>query len=250
MLKNIIRRVLGNYYWVKMSPNLKYRGAWKAGQIHGYGHLYYANGTKYSGWFANGNKHGNGQYTSSTGYEYTGGWLSGKQFGQAKIKYKNGDQYNGAISNSLRHGHGEFYHLSTKRYFTGNWVNGRLDGAAEIKDPNWVFIGSVNQITGRGNGNLHYKDGTKYCGELLNFKRHGNGTLHLHNRHSITGKWVNNVNVEDAEIVDENGFHWQGGLLKMKPDSYMRITRPDGIFYDSYWKHGTLVQSLSVTKPH
>ena len=101
--------------------------------------------------------------------------------------------------------------------------------------------------SGNGTGTFIYKDGSKYCGQIVNLKRHGEGTLEFRSGEIISGIWSRNINVSSASITDENGFHWIGELQNMQPIGRMKTKRPDGIEYESFWENGAMLQSLSVS---
>jgi len=245
---NFLRFLFGRYFWIQCGSELSYKGQWKSGRFNGYGHLKYKNGSEYVGHFVDGVKHGNGWYSSSSGYEYEGDWHKGKQSGKAKIQYKNGDVYTGEVKDSLRDGFGELYQVSAARNFKGTWIKNHIEKDAEIKDQNWLFKGSVDLKSNVGYGEIEYKDGSIYIGEIRAFKRQGKGILKMANGHSINGIWNNNINVESAIIFDEYGFRWDGNLENMQPVGRMKTTRPDGIIYDSVWRDGAMLQSLSIQK--
>ena len=246
-MKNIYRFLLGRFFWIQYSKQLKYKGTWKNGLFHGKGTLKYSNGSTYTGEFFEGSKNGNGHYISSEGYEYVGDWLSGKQTGKAQVNYKNGDLYTGNVKNGLRHGQGELFQVSSSRNYKGQWNADTLHGEMEITDPNWTFHGSIQVSTGTGSGTFNYKDGSKYSGDIVAFKREGEGTLTFKSGEIISGLWTSNVNVKSASIIDEQGFQWMGDLYNMQPSGRMKTQRPDGLVYDSIWENGAMLQSLSVS---
>lgn len=246
-MKNIYRFLFGRFFWIQYSKQLKYRGTWRKGLFHGGGELSYANGSSYIGEFFDGSKNGHGHYISSEGYEYIGDWVGGKQTGKAQVSYKNGDLYTGKVKDGLRHGHGELFQVSSSRNYKGQWIKNTLQGEMEIIDPNWTFHGSMQVGIGTGSGTFNYKDGTKYSGQVVNFKREGEGTLEFKSGEIISGIWSGNINVSSASITDENGFHWIGELQNMQPIGRMKTKRPDGIEYESFWENGAMLQSLSVS---
>ena len=246
-MKNIYRFLFGRFFWVQYSKQLQYKGTWKKGLFHGKGTLRYTNGSTYVGGFVGGAKNGYGHYISPEGYEYAGAWIGGKQTGKAQVHYKNGDLYTGKIKDGLRHGLGELFQVSSNRNYKGKWTQDTLQGEVEITDPNWIFHGSMNVRTGTGAGTFNYKDGTKYSGQVVNFKREGEGTLKFKSGEIISGVWTGNVNVKSASIIDEHGFQWMGELHNMQPSGRMKTKRPDGIIYDSVWENGAMLQSLSVS---
>ena len=245
-LKNIIRKVFGRFYWVQFSKQLKYRGAWKNNLFNGKGTLIYSNGSTYTGHFFEGAKNGHGHYISSEGFEYIGDWIGGKQTGHAQISYKNGDLYTGRVKDGLRHGRGEFFQVVTNRNCKGLWSKDVLKENIEITDPHWTFKGSFEIAAGTGKGILQYKDGSKYSGHIIDFRRDGKGTLEFKSGEAISGIWSDNVNVQSATITDDHGFQWMGDLHNMQPNGFMKIRRPDGILYDSVWDNGAMLQSLCI----
>ena len=245
-MKNIYRFLFGRFFWVQYSKQLKYKGTWSKGRFHGKGTLKYANGSTYTGEFFEGSKNGHGHYMSSEGYEYIGDWVGGKQTGKAQVSYKNGDLYTGKIKDGLRHGHGELFQVSSSRNYKGQWIKDTLQGEMEIIDPNWTFNGSMHVGTGTGSGTFNYKDGSKYSGQVVALKREGEGTLQFKTGEIISGIWIGNVNVKSASIIDEHGFHWIGELQDMQPIGRMKTKRRDGIEYESFWRNGAMLQSLSV----
>lgn len=246
-MKNIYRFLFGRFFWIQYGKQLKYKGTWRKGFFHGTGSLKYANGSTYTGEFFEGSKNGYGHYISSEGYEYVGDWVCGKQSGNAQVNYKNGDLYTGKLKDGLRDGQGELFQVSSNRNYKGRWAKDRLQGEIEISDPKWIFIGSVEVSTGIGSGTLNYKDGSKYSGELVAFKRQGEGTLEFKSGEIISGLWTGNVNVKSASVMDAQGFKWMGDLHNMQPSGRMKTKRPDGLVYDSIWQNGAMLQSLSVS---
>ena len=249
-MKNIFRFLLGRFIWTQYSNKLKYKGGWKKGYFHGKGILKYSNGSIYSGSFFEGSKNGNGQFVSSDGYEYVGDWVGGKQTGRAQVSYKNGDLYTGRVKDGLRQGYGQLFQLSSNRNYSGYWNKGALVEEIAITDPNWTFEGLIDITNGNGSGSFTYKDGSKYFGEIANYKRHGKGTLEFKSGEIISGIWSGNVNVQSASIIDNLGFQWSGDLQNMQPDGFMTVKKPNGIIYDSVWEQGAMVQSLSVDVSH
>ena len=247
MMKNIYRFLFGRFLWIQYSKQLRYKGTWRKGLFHGKGTLKYANGSTYTGEFFEGAKDGHGHYLSSEGYEYVGDWVSGKQTGKAQVRYKNGDVYTGKVKDGLRHGHGELFQVSSSRNYKGKWKKEILVGEMEITDPSWTFHGSMQVSKGIGSGTFNYKDGSKYSGQVVAFKREGQGTLEFKSGEIISGIWSGNVHVKSASIIDEYGFHWMGNLHNMQPIGRMQTKRPDGLIYHSVWDDGAMLQSLSVS---
>lgn len=126
----------------------------EAGNPHGYGTWYYAQGDRYEGNFANGKRHGVGRYHFSNGnrYEgqfdngaisgfgtyyytngdiYEGNYKNGKRCGAGISTYSNGAKYLGNFENDVKHGKGVYCYSNGDR-FVGEWKEGkRVDGSGK-----------------------------------------------------------------------------------------------------------------------
>ena len=120
-MKNLVRRLLGRFYWVTYSSTLSYKGSWKNGLFEGQGELKYSNATNFIDTLTKGFKHGKGILVSSSGYRYEGDWVKGKKTGFASIRYKNGDGFEGEVKDGLRHGTGQLHDALSKLSFKDSW---------------------------------------------------------------------------------------------------------------------------------
>ena len=245
-MKNLYRRLFGRLYWVQYSKELSYKGEWKHGSFHGEGHLKYANGNTFTGSFKSGTKHGYGHYKTSNGFEYIGDWLNGYQTGFGAICYKNGDLYEGDVQNGLRHGEGRFFQASDCVWYKGAWIQDILYGHVEISCSEWIFEGQLPEKDIISLGKLTYPDGSKYEGQILNFKRHGKGTLTDASGEKTCGVWKDQLHVTNAIRTDAEGIIWKGSFKNSQPDGFMRIRMPNGHGYDCVWEKGDMVRVLSV----
>tara|TARA_B100001057_G_scaffold126689_1_gene125585 strand:+ start:5228 stop:5710 length:483 start_codon:yes stop_codon:yes gene_type:complete len=84
----------------------KYTGSFANGKPHGQGALDYRNGDKYEGSFSEGLSHGYGTYSWSNGDFYEGEFYQGMKHGKGRIKYSEGEEYAGQFANDLPHGNG------------------------------------------------------------------------------------------------------------------------------------------------
>ena len=245
-MRNLIRRLFGRFYTVRYSEAIIYKGSWRKGLFHGYGVLNYQNGSWYVGSFCNGLRHGFGTYTSSSGYIYEGDWLNGKQTGECHIFYKNGDSYKGAFLDGLKHGEGQLFEKVTDRIFGGNWKHGKLSGDVTVSCDAWQFKGKFPDSDGKTTGELVYKDGSNYKGQLVNFKRRGLGLYVSKLGDKIEGNWLNELNVKRAIKMDSEGIYWKGNLKNLEPEGFMNVKLPNGHEYDGLWEDGSLLRVLSV----
>lgn len=77
------------------SDGTRYTGTWQYGYRHGKGELIYPDGRKYSGQFHAGNKHGQGNMIYPDGRVYTGEFKQGKRTGFGTMTYPDGKKVSG-----------------------------------------------------------------------------------------------------------------------------------------------------------
>ncbi|MFC0185222.1 MORN repeat-containing protein [Pseudarcicella hirudinis] len=88
----------GTGYFIHKSQG-SYKGAWKNGKRHGWGILYYPNGSKkYEGQFVMGEKQGRGTYYFENGDWYVGLFSKNEIVGTGVYHYINGDIFEGPYS--------------------------------------------------------------------------------------------------------------------------------------------------------
>ena len=141
-----------------------YVGEKKDGNPHGQGTLTFSSGKKYVGEFKDGKQHGQGTYTypkkegHKVAAKYEGEWKNGKQDGQGKFLYNDGGTYEGGFKNGKRHGQGTEKHPYGRTY-VGGFKNGWWHGKG---------------VTTARDGQRWY---TFYDGEFKKGNFHGQGKL-------------------------------------------------------------------------
>jgi radial spoke head protein 1 len=104
----------------------KYEGQWEAGKSHGQGIKYFADGGKYEGQYEADKKHGQG-ILYDDGDKYEGQWEAGKKHGQGIYYFASGSKYEGQFEASKKHGQGIFYYASGNKY-EGQWEADNMHG--------------------------------------------------------------------------------------------------------------------------
>ena len=79
-----------------------------------------SDGTKYSGEWKNGLKHGSGEIKHTNGDSYQGSWVNGNLSGAGVETLACGDKYEGEFLQGLYHGYGVF--TSNNLNYSGEWV--------------------------------------------------------------------------------------------------------------------------------
>jgi hypothetical protein len=92
--------------------------------FEGLGSLVFLNGNKYVGSWKDGERNGQGTFSSPDGDKYVGEWKNGKKNGQGTYTWKDGRKYLGEYKDGKRHGQGTQTWSDGMKY-VGEWKNGR-----------------------------------------------------------------------------------------------------------------------------
>lgn len=173
------------FEWQTSELSLVQSGCISGDCIEGQGIYGYPDGSKYEGYFKNGQPHGEGVFSYLNGDIYRGSFYMGFPNGQGELTEFNG--------NSLK----------------GFWKEGEFRGNNEESAPRWgclkgdcdsgygtflfedgaVYTGTFFKGQPHGKGILQYKNGDRYDGEVAESELHGTGTLYLMNGEEKFGKW-------------------------------------------------------------
>jgi hypothetical protein len=112
----------------------KYVGEFKDGQRHGQGTLYLPLQRVISGKWDN-DAIIEGSATLSDGTRYTGGWQFGYRHGKGKLTYSDGREYVGEFHDGQKHGLGTMSYPDGRTY-TGQYQKGQRTGSGTMSYPN------------------------------------------------------------------------------------------------------------------
>lgn len=84
--------------------------------------------------------------------------------------------------------------LKENSFYEGNWLQGRMHGEGRLLKKYCVLSGTWNSGTLR-TGEITYKSGTVYSGDIINRKPHGHGTLRSPEGGAWEGKFRKGVAV-------------------------------------------------------
>lgn len=147
----------------------------------GYGTFTDEDGSKYTGNWKAGLKHGHGTYTygsqsKSPGDKYVGAWAHGLKEGQGVYTDKLG-VYQGEFKNDLRNGQGTY-----------TWKKGDK------------YVGEWREGVQEGQGTLTFENGDQYVGEFKNNRFDGHGVLTQSNGKVKDGQWSEGEFVQFGDI--------------------------------------------------
>ena len=100
------------------------QGSFNKGKVK-QGDMTYVNGSKYSGSFKNGKRHGYGKYYDSDGSCYEGGFYDDHFHGKGKFVWADGIYYEGQWRRGAMHGRGEEGTSDGLVRYSGLWDNGK-----------------------------------------------------------------------------------------------------------------------------
>ena len=232
-----------------------YKGSWINNKKNGYGEIVNEDGTKYSGYFENGNIKGEGTKINTNGDIITGNWInsdipSGDDCNYIGLK---GQQYHGEISDGKFEGYGTFIDANGTKY-EGTFIGNQRTGfGQQVYPPDENGKSSV--YTGYFFGNQRNKEGTfefsngyTYEGGFLNGVFYGNGFLTAEENEEITviasSEW-NGLSVpEDSEGAST--FDEQSLLASITLPRSGKILFSNGDMWEGYMDHGNPIAGLGI----
>ena len=135
--------------------------------VNGTGVFKYKNGSKYTGKFKNGKRHGQGSLELPDGTIFTGKSKADVFSGEGTILYSTGDKYVGEIQNNKRNGQGA-YTFANGLTSIGEWKDNKTVGSHTIADPEKVGEKAVEKITEEKNKKKINKKASKVKSKEVN----------------------------------------------------------------------------------
>jgi len=114
-----------------------YYGEWRDDMKDGNGIFYYAHDVEsyYEGNWSCDKRHGFGKMFFPDGSIYEGGWVDDQEHGRGTLYLSNGDVYDGQWEHGVKHGQGNFHLRSRGHVLVGTWFQG-TSKCGEIKSVN------------------------------------------------------------------------------------------------------------------
>ena len=135
-------------------------------------------------------------YTYKTGSRYTGEWLGGFRHGYGTMEWEDGAAYQGQWQQGKAHGYGRFIHVNGDQYI-GEWRDDKFNGWGvyhkkdEKSEGPVVLEGSFKGYKLQGFGRLKIvKEDTLYEGNFHKGAKEGWGVLYWPDDSKIEGFWA------------------------------------------------------------
>ncbi len=200
----------------------KYAGQFKKGKIHGQGVLYFSNGNRYIGQWANQYRQGKGKLAYHSGEEYIGHFHKSKFNGHGTMTFPDGSKYVGDWADDIQHGEGVYIYSNGDRY-AGEFKRGKLNGR----------------------GTMLYANGTQYIGSWKNNYKDGQGTFVKANGQQVNGFWLAGKFMDDEQGASEN----QGIVMEDELRNCNALHCRDGLGMYSYADGSKWVGEFRDGKP-
>jgi len=216
--------------------------------INGTGVYMYKDGSKYSGEFKNGKRHGFGNLKLSGGTEFIGQSKQDVFYGNGTIMYPSGDKYVGEIKNNKRNGKGT-YTFKNGLTSSGEWKDNKAVGKHTTSDTEGVAEKAIEKIIDEKASNNEskiitetYENGDKYVGTLKDGKKHGKGIYTLANGMQYTGDFKDNEWHGKGTLVYPKGEKYVGDFKMGVISGKGYLSRPSGNYHEGEYlnnqKHG------------
>eukprot|EP01051_Picozoa_sp_SAG22_P000536 SAG22_NODE_15_length_32914_cov_20.713546_10_plen_1879_part_00 len=190
----------------KYANGAVYTGLWQEGLRHGEGEILHSNYSEaflardiYRGGWKKDKMSGMGTYIEANGNRYDGIWANGQRQGRGTARYvEEGERYVGIWMRNLRHGRGRHYYGDGTVY-DGQWRNGCRDGngkctyTASSDNTAGVYTGQWRKDKKQGRGKFVFDNGDEYEGQWKNDLRQGQGICRYHSGEVYDGEWREDV---------------------------------------------------------
>lgn len=194
------------------------QGCTRGNCVNGFGSYKYHDGSRYTGEFKQGKKHGKGIYYYTSQNKYMGEWLNDLKEGEGKLSFFNGDVYTGNFKADKIEGQGNMDFKSGDR-FTGNWRGGKPNGIGT-----YYFVsgeryeGHLKDARLEGEGSLYYKSGSFYKGNWKASLKDGYGEYRDVSGKTIVAQWKNDklIRIYDDSTLEELKISSKPELAKPK----------------------------------
>jgi len=207
---------LYNPIWLNKEKKVAYMGFWNLSlKPNGYGILIKSDGSRYEGYFTNGQLNGRGRYFTAKGEFFEGNFKSGTASGLGIFIHPDGNVYR------------------------GDWHNDKTDGEGEeVFADNSTFQGSFKKGKKNGKGSYQWIDGSTYIGNFKDDLINGQGSYKWADHSSYEGEWRNNLMNGTGKFIFPDGTFYEGDFDNNKRSGQGKYNWSDEKYHIGTWKDG------------
>lgn len=245
----------GTYIWGPETkwPGQKYTGYWKNGERTGQGTYYYSDGAKYTGNFQGNSLTGQGSYFWNNGDKYEGDWIKTKMDGYGTYFYADdASTETGYWNNGKFVGNSKSDYKTSNTNTTSNTTSGCISGNCNSGYGVYVWAngekyeGNWKDDMRGGEGTNYFTSGAVHKGQWKADKKNGFGT-YTYKKESIYDKYVGEFVEEKmtgkGELFYKDGSKYTGGFKDNLFEGEGTYVHADGKIEKGKWEKDKLVTS-------
>nr|ACO15297.1 Phosphatidylinositol-4-phosphate 5-kinase 5 [Caligus clemensi] len=194
-----------------------YHGQWTQGKRNGVGLTEFSNGDIHAGSYYMDKFNGWGDFEWKNDRRYVGQFRDGKRDGRGEMTFPNGDKYIGDWLKGARTGHGFYTFNKSGNRYKGGYLSGQKVGEGVFWWTSGRHAGSkyrgesLNDRRHGDNGKYYYSNGDVYIGSWQEGRQNGSGELTFSNGNKIQGQWLKGkLNGEETYFIFPNGERYKG----------------------------------------
>lgn len=233
-------------------------------------------GDKYTGYWLNGERTGQGTYYYADGAKYVGNFQGNSLTGQGTFYWNNGDKYEGEWIKTKMDGYGTYFYAEDASTETGYWNNGKFVGnnksdykTSNINTSSNTTSGCISGNCNSGYGVYVWANGEKYEGYWKDDMRSGEGTNYFTSGAIHKGQWkldkkngfgtytyknesvyekymgdfLDDKMTGNGELFYRDGSHYKGGFKDNLFEGEGTYAHADGKVEKGIWKKDILISS-------
>ena len=184
--------------WFSSTGDGIYEGDLKNGEMHGHGTITYSSGMRFTGDFRNDQPNGHGMLTNASGKiifdgEYKdGARVSGKQTYDDGSTFDGTYMYGVRYDGTLRDVSGEILFKGTFSTYEGSYDTGYGKEKGDNGEYKFTYVGDFKDGHWHGKGTITWEDGDKYVGDFKEGDRTGYGKYSWSDGDFYEGNFLNN----------------------------------------------------------
>lgn len=157
--------------------------------------------------------------------------------GEGKVAWANGDVFEGTLVDGKRQGVGKFSWQDGQ--YNGEWADDKATGKGNLTFKNGdEYTGNVQSAVAEGEGVMKFASGDIYRGSFVKGKAQGQGTYLWRNGQSFEGAWLQDQPQGKGVLKYANGNRYEGDVLGGAPHGSGQLQYQHGDNYKGQFADG------------